>query len=220
MPAPLALLGGTVSTASRSVGHAWSHYVGPGVEPPDPTPFEVVHDEPHAVLRRYSDAGADGHPILLVPPLAVHASCFDLRAGQSLVAHLAAGGRPVYLVDFGEMGFADRRMGFEDWVDRIVPDTLNRVADRHGRRGVDVVTWSLGGTITLLTAAAHDDLPLRSIAAVGTPMTTPPCPTWPRCARSAGSPAAGCCRPRSGPPAGCRRGPCAAASASPRCSVS
>jgi polyhydroxyalkanoate synthase len=33
-----------------------------------------------------------------------------------------------------------------------------------------VVTWSHGGTMTFLTAAAHRRLPLRAIAAVGTPI--------------------------------------------------
>jgi polyhydroxyalkanoate synthase subunit PhaC len=155
---------------TRVAGNAWSHYLRGGVEPHVPTPSRVVHDEPHAVLRRYEALDVTGDPILLVPPLAVHVTCFDLRENQSLASHLVATGRPVYVVDFGEIGFGDRRMGFEDWTDRILPATLRRVSARHGGRPVDVVTWSLGGTLTLLTAAAHDDLPLRSIAAVGTPI--------------------------------------------------
>ncbi|MGI8677248.1 MAG: alpha/beta hydrolase [Jatrophihabitans sp.] len=157
------------SSATHAVGNAWSHYLGAGVEPHVATSSEVVHDEPHAVLRRYAGA-VDGDPILLIPPLAVHITCFDLRAGQSLAAHLVESGRPVYVVDFGEITFADRTMGFEAWTAGIIPDTLRRVSERHGGRPVDVVTWSLGGTLTFLTAAAHDDLPLRSIASVATPI--------------------------------------------------
>ena len=111
-----------LATARRSVGNAWSHYVGGGVEPHVPTPSRKVHDEPHAVLRRYDALDATGDPILLVPPLAVHITCFDLRANQSLAAFLVATGRPVYVVDFGDITFADRAMGFEDWIDRILPD--------------------------------------------------------------------------------------------------
>jgi len=159
-----------IQTARAVAGNAWAHYVGPGVERPAPTPSRIVHAEPHATLRRYDSPQVAGDPILLVPPLAVHVSCFDLREGESLAAFLVASGRPVYVVDFGEIGFADRRLGFEDWIDRIVPSTLRRVSARHAGRPVDVVTWSLGGTLTFLTAAAHDDLPLRSIAAIGTPI--------------------------------------------------
>jgi polyhydroxyalkanoate synthase len=159
-----------VRTAVTAAGTAWAHYVGDGVERHVPTPSTVVHDEPHAVLRRYDAPRVTGDPILLVPPLAVHITCFDLREQESLAAFLVSTGRPVYVVDFGEITFADRRMGFEDWIDRILPATLRRVSGRHAGRPVDVVTWSLGGTLTLLTAAAHDDLPLRAIAAVATPI--------------------------------------------------
>jgi polyhydroxyalkanoate synthase len=157
-------------SAAQVAGNAWSHYLRGGVEPHVPTPSRVVHDEPHAVLRRYDAVDVSGDPILLIPPLAVHITCFDLRANQSLAGHLVRTGRPVYVVDFGEIGFRDRQLGFEDWVDRIIPATLRRVSARHGGRPVDVVTWSLGGTLTLLTAAAHPDLPLRSIAAIATPI--------------------------------------------------
>ncbi|MFN2560640.1 MAG: alpha/beta hydrolase [Jatrophihabitans sp.] len=170
MTQPVSAVQRVVGTAAHAAGNAWSHYVGGGVEPHVPTPSRVVHDEPHAVLRRYDTVDPAGDPILLVPPLAVHITCFDLRENQSLAAFLVATGRPVYVVDFGEITFADRTMGFEDWIDRILPATLRRVSARHSGRPVDVVTWSLGGTLTLLTAAAHDDLPLRSIAAVGTPI--------------------------------------------------
>ncbi|MDT4913383.1 MAG: poly[(R)-3-hydroxyalkanoate] polymerase subunit PhaC [Pseudonocardiales bacterium] len=177
MPGPLALLDSlsrnathVAGNATHAAGNAWSHYVGGGVEPHVPTPSRKVHDEPHAILRRYDAVDVSGDPILLVPPLAVHITCFDLRENQSVAAFLVATGRPVYVVDFGEITFADRTMGFEDWIDRILPATLRRVSARHGGRPVDVVTWSLGGTLMLLTAAAHDDLPLRSIAAVGTPI--------------------------------------------------
>jgi polyhydroxyalkanoate synthase len=169
VPRPPAL-DSLTKTAAHAAGNAWSHYLGGGVEPHVQTPSRIVHDEPHARLRRYDGLDVGGDPILLVPPLAVHVTCFDLRQNQSLAAFLAATGRPVYVVDFGEITFADRTMGFEDWIDVILPTTLRQVSARHGGRPVDVVTWSLGGTLTLLTAASHDDLPLRGIAAVATPI--------------------------------------------------
>jgi polyhydroxyalkanoate synthase len=159
-----------LETVAAAAGNAWSHYLRGGVEPHVATPSRVVHDEAHAVLRRYDCLDVAGDPILLVPPLAVHITCFDLREDQSLAAYLVASGRPVYVVDFGEITFADRHLGFEDWLDRILPATVRRVSARHAGCPVDVITWSLGGTLTLLTAASHPELPLRSIAAVGTPI--------------------------------------------------
>lgn len=164
------VVGGVVGGARHAAGNAWSHYVGDGIEPSHATPSEVVSGSPHATLHRY-EGGGTGDPILLVPPLAVSIACFDLRAGQSLAAFLVtATGRPVYCVDYGPITFADRRMGFEDWIDGILPMTIQQVSYRHGGAPVDIVTWSLGGTMTFLTTAAHHRLPVRSIAAVATPI--------------------------------------------------
>lgn len=156
----------------RDTGNAllngWAHFVRGGVEQARPTPSTVVAERPHGTLHRYDSAGT-GRPILLVPPLAVSTACFDLRPGQSLVAFLLDTGRPVYLVDYGDIGFADRHLGLEEWIDGILPDAVAEVSGAHDG-DVDVVTWSLGGTLTFLTAASHPDLPLRSIAALGTPI--------------------------------------------------
>lgn len=161
----------TVTTAARN---AWALTFGSGVEAPDPTPSTVLSDEPHRLLRRFERAEsadpATDSAVLLVPPLAAPASCFDLRPEQSVARFLLETGRAPYLVDYGEITFADRRMGFEDWIDEILPEAILRVsADRDGAP-VDLVGWSLGGTLSLLTAAAHAELPIRSITAVGAPL--------------------------------------------------
>ncbi len=61
---------------------------GGGVAPVERTPSVLVHREPHRDLHRYGVRSV-GAPVLLVPPLAVPMHCYDLRPGQSLVAHLA-----------------------------------------------------------------------------------------------------------------------------------
>lgn len=179
-----------LSTVSLAARNAWalSHF-GDGVEPRTPLPSTVVRDSPHCTVRRYSAPGASGAPVLLVPPLAVSIDCYDLRPGQSIAAHFADTGRPVYVVDYGWMRYADRGMGFEDWFARIIPEAIEAVrrdterggpdagaregsggTGGTGGTGVDLVAWSLGGTLSLLTAAAGPTLPIRSIAAMGTPI--------------------------------------------------
>ncbi|WP_280488439.1 hypothetical protein, partial [Nocardia farcinica] len=167
-------LADTLTLAARN---AWALTFGPGVEAPEPTRSTVLWDAPHRELRRFErDEARDGaaaegtDPVLLVPPLAAPASCFDLRPDQSLARFLLGTGRTPYVVDYGEITFADRRMGFEDWINDILPEAVLRTsADRDGA-AVDLVGWSLGGTLALLTAAAHPQLPIGSITAVGSPL--------------------------------------------------
>ncbi len=107
--------------------------------------------------------------MLLVTPLAAPALCFDLRRGCSLVEHLVDAGRPTYLVEYGEVSFANRSLGMEHWVDEVVPAAIEEVSRHAGGRPVHVVGWSLGGIFALLTAADRPDLPIASLSVVGAP---------------------------------------------------
>src|SRR5947209_18386959 len=84
--------------------------VGPGVPDLTPAPSSIVDEGPQRTVHRYRPTTrARRHaPVLLVPPLAAPARCFDLRRGASLVQHLVALGYPTYLVDYGPIAFSDR----------------------------------------------------------------------------------------------------------------
>ena len=151
--------------------------LGGGVEPAQATPSAVLYELPHARVARVAPRDDQaGDPVLLVTPLAVPVSCWDLRPGQSLAAHLAGvaatsvgPGRPTYTIDYGPITFADRGMGFEDWVDQILPTAIRRICEAHGGAPVHLVGWSHGGTMSLLTAAHDSALPVASVTAIGTP---------------------------------------------------
>jgi polyhydroxyalkanoate synthase len=159
------------AAARRALQTAWDiSWLGDGLEEYAPTSSDVIYDEPHAQLRRIRpDTSPDGTPVLLVTPLAVSASCWDLRPGQSMAAHLGAQ-RPTYVIDYGDMTFADRAMGFEDFFAGIIPTAIRRISERHGGSPVHLVGWSLGGTISLLTASHDPSLPIASVVALGTPI--------------------------------------------------
>jgi polyhydroxyalkanoate synthase len=131
---------------------------------------EVYHYAPaaeNATETRTQDAG---DPVLLVTPLAAPAICFDLRRGCSLVEHLVGGGRPTYLVEYGNVSFRDRSLGLEHWVEEVVPTAVRRVSAHAGGRPVHVVGWSLGGIFALLAAADAADLPIASLSVLGAPV--------------------------------------------------
>lgn len=130
----------------------------------DGTLREVYHYRPSGTVKETGD------PVLLVTPLAAPAMCYDLRRGCSLVEHFVTGGRPTYLVEYGEVSFRNRNLGMEHWIDEVVPTAIREVSAHAGGRPVHVIGWSLGGIFSLLAAADNPDLPIASITAVGSPI--------------------------------------------------
>ena len=98
----------------------------------------AIIDEAPAAHRLPLPAAATTTPharrcrVLLVPPLAAPAICFDLRRGCSLAEHLLAAGHPTYLVEYGDIAFSDRDLGLEHWVDDVLPAAIRR--GQRGRR--------------------------------------------------------------------------------------
>ncbi len=150
----------------------WDHLLGGGVADTTPTPSSIIHEAPQCTVHRYRSrrrARADRAPVLLVPPLAAPSSCFDLHRGCSLAQHLTAMGYPVYLVDYGPIGFHDRALGLEHWVEDVIPTAVRVASEDAGGVPVQPVGWCLGGIMTLLAVAADPDLPVASVAMVASP---------------------------------------------------
>ncbi len=147
---------------------------GAGLADLRPTPARIVDEAPQRTLLRYLRAGdavaGRDDPVLLVPPLAAPARCFDLRRGCSLAEHLLALGHPTYQLDYGPIGFSDRELGLEHWIRDVVPTAVRRVSEDAGDRPVAVVGWCLGGIMSALALAADPSLPVRALAMVASPV--------------------------------------------------
>lgn len=146
-------------------------YLGRGVANVHPTPAAIVDEGPQRTVKRYLRRGwqpSHSTPILLVPPLAAPAWCFDLRQGCSVAEHLLARGYPSYVVDYGPISFSDRALGIEHWVDDVIPNAIEAVIRDSGRDQIQLVGWCLGGIMSLLAAAARD-LPVKSVAMIASP---------------------------------------------------
>jgi polyhydroxyalkanoate synthase len=137
-----------------------------------PMPRTLIDKGPTRSVYRFLAHGRDlgGEPVLLVPPLAAPATCFDLRRGCSLAEHLVDAGRRLYLVDYGTVSFSDRRLGLEHWIDEVLPRTIAAVSRDAGGAPVHVVAWCLGGIMSLLTQADRPTLPIASIVSVAAPI--------------------------------------------------
>lgn len=134
-----------------------------------PTPATVLEQHSTWTLQRYRPDVVTGPPVLLVPPLAAPASCYDLRSGCSLVEYLLDAGHPVYLADYGKVSYADRAVGMENWIEDILPRSIERAARDADGRAVHTLGWSMGGQLAVLTAAHRPDLPIASLTTVASP---------------------------------------------------
>jgi poly[(R)-3-hydroxyalkanoate] polymerase subunit PhaC len=139
-------------------------------------PSTVIDEGPQRTVLRFHPAEAAPHgrraralPVLLVPPLAAPAVCFDLRRGCSVAEHLVLAGHPTYLVDYGEIEFADRALGLEHWIEDVVPRAIRVASEDAGGGPVQVVGWCLGGIFSLLAVAADAGLPVASVALIASP---------------------------------------------------
>lgn len=138
-------------------------------------PRTLIDDGPLREVYHYRpdpEIASQGDPVLLITPLAAPSLCFDLRRGCSLVEHLVGTGRPTYLVEYGEVVFADRRMGMEHWINDVIPTAIREVSEHAGGRPVHLVGWSLGGIFATLVAAGEPDLPIGSLSVLGSPFDT------------------------------------------------
>ena len=148
----------------------WDMSLGPGVADLTPAPSSIIDEGPQRTVHRYRPTTrARRHaPVLLVPPLAAPARCFDLRRGASLVQHLVALGYPTYLVDYGPIAFSDRQLGLEHWVDDVIPNAVEAVTEDAAGLPVQLVGWCLGGIMSVL-AVAGNELPVGSVSLIASP---------------------------------------------------
>jgi polyhydroxyalkanoate synthase subunit PhaC len=171
----------TLEQRRRAVGNLYDFVVKRGIADTRPTPSDVIDTGRTLTLRRYRPVEGQGRrqgdspdtahetPVLLVPPLGTQAACFDLRRGNSLAHHLVSDGRPTYLVDYGDITFADKDLGLEHWVTEVLPSSVTKVSEDSGGHPVHLIGWCMGGLLSILTAAAFPELPIKSVAMVASP---------------------------------------------------
>ncbi len=102
-------------------------------------------------LLDYSEPGAAGTPVLVVPSLVNRSYVLDLTPKRSLVRHLRAKGLRPYLVDWDEPGPEERDFGLDDYVADRLSGMLDAVTARAGRPAL--LGYCMGGLLTVALSA-------------------------------------------------------------------
>ena len=136
------------------------------------TPSAVVWRRDKVTLHRYASGAADAtsSPVLLVMSLITRPYVFDLRPGNSLVARLLEAGHDVYLLDWGIPDAVESGNTLETYCDEYLPRAARAVLDTSGADSLTLFGYCMGGVLSLLTAAGHPEVPVRSIALLAVPL--------------------------------------------------
>jgi len=135
------------------------------------TPKEVVWKRGKAELWRYrNDAVRFGPPVLIVHSLVSRSYILDLRPGASLVEHLTAAGLDVYMLDWGVPDELDADNDLERYVDFYLPRAVAAVRRESASDEVTLMGYCLGGVLTALYAAGHEQAPVRNLILMATPV--------------------------------------------------
>ena len=157
----------------EAAANAWDMVFRGGVADLRRTPARIIDEAPKRTVYRYAGGGGDrrsrGLPVLLVPPLAAPTICFDLRRGCSMAEHMLAVGHRTYLVEYGHIGYSDKELGLEHWVEDIIPNAIRAASEDSGGKPVQLVGWCLGGIMSLLSVAGDPELPVDSVAMIASP---------------------------------------------------
>ena len=162
----------TPTELSAAAANAFDRVTRGGVADLRLMPRAVVDEGPQRTVYRYHPTAKvrdDLPPVLLIPPLAAPALCFDLRRGCSIIEHELSIGRRVYMLDYGSIAFSDRDLGLEHWFEEVIPEAIKTVAHDSLAPEIDAWGWCLGGIMTMLAVADRPELPVRSIALVASP---------------------------------------------------
>jgi polyhydroxyalkanoate synthase subunit PhaC len=153
--------------------NGFAYLAGTNRPPIAQTPKDTVWRRDKAQLWRYRHE--EGEPVRVAPPiLIVHSLVsrsyvLDLMPNNSMIRYLLGEGFDVFLLDWGVADPAEAANTLEDYVDDYIPEAIEATLREAGADEVNVIGYCFGGVLTLLLAAGHPELPIRSLVTLATP---------------------------------------------------
>lgn len=141
------------------------------------TPFQVIHEDDGVRVRAYRPLRESAHdgvqphavPVVLVAPLAVNMSIYDLFPDLSLVRDLLTRGFRVYLIDWGRPTARHDHWRLSTYITEFMPALLARIRAHAGTQALSLHGWSFGGLFAYGYTAWSGDAHIRNLVLVGAP---------------------------------------------------
>lgn len=119
------------------------------------TPREAVWRHGRTTLYRYGERPPAGPPLVIVYSLVNRPYILDLESDRSIIAALLGAGVPVYLLEWGAPGAADRFTTLDDYLFDDLEGAVEWIVRDQGTDGVDLLGVCQGGVFALCYAAAR-----------------------------------------------------------------
>ena len=160
-----------VDRASVRTRNGLKHLAGVGRPEVGCSPKDVVWERDKVKLYRYRSANRRIRPpLLLVMSLVSKPYVLDLRPGNSFIEALVARGFDVYSLDWGIPDAVESQNTFETYCDEYLPLASVAVLRESRSDELTVFGYCFGGVLSLLFAAGHPEIPIRSLAVMATPI--------------------------------------------------
>ena len=156
----------------RATNLAERTLLGP-LTPAVSTPYRVVFRWEVSTLNRYFGARSPRRrvPILIIPPLMVRPTVFDLWVGHSFVGNLVEEGFDVFLVDFGIPRREDRGFNIDRYITEFIREAHLQVLKASGAPSATLLGWSMGGIMSCLYSAYWaPDARVANMVVLGSPI--------------------------------------------------
>jgi polyhydroxyalkanoate synthase len=139
------------------------------------SPHEVTYREDKLQVLRYTSDVEKQHatPLLLVFALVNRPYILDLLPGKSVVSHFVNRGFDVFLVDWGCPSDGDRFLRGEDYLERYLHHVVQHVRETTGQDQISLMGYCMGGTLTAMYAALHQEL-IRNLILMTAPIDFTP----------------------------------------------